>query len=72
MHSTESLVGPVDEWHESALPLGGQGCPEVTEFAVMEFAAALGKSTDAGSPLPVPRGRGALPAHGLLGPAGRG
>ena len=48
MHSTDSLVGPVDEWHESGLPLGGEGCPEVAEFAVMEFAAALGKSTDAG------------------------
>ena len=48
MHSSESLVGPVDEWHESGMPLGGEGCPEVAEFAMMEFAAALGKSTDAG------------------------
>jgi len=48
MHSGESLVGPVDEWHEQALPLGGEGCPEVAEFAVVEFAAALGKTTQAG------------------------
>ena len=48
MHSAESLVGPVDEWHESCLPLGGQGCPEVAEFAVMEFAAAMGRSTESG------------------------
>src|SRR3954447_25041501 len=48
MHSADSLVGPVEEWHEQALPLGGEGCPEVAEFAVMEFAAALGKSTPAG------------------------
>src|SRR6188472_4590469 len=48
MHSSESLVGPVDEWHESALPLGGQGCPEVAEFAIVEFAAALGRSTESG------------------------
>jgi len=48
MHSGESLVGPVDEWHEHALPLGGEGCPEVAEFAVVEFAAALGKTTQAG------------------------
>src|SRR3954454_9948171 len=48
MHSGESLVGPVESWHEHALPLGGEGCPEVAEFAVMEFAAALGKSTPAG------------------------
>ena len=36
------------EWHESALPLGGEGCPEVAEFAVVEFAAALGRSTESG------------------------
>ena len=48
MHSGDSLVGPLDEWHESCLPLGGQGCPEVAEFAVVEFAAAMGRSTDSG------------------------
>ena len=48
MHSAESLVGPVDGWHESCLPLGGQGCPEVAEFAVVEFAAAMGRSTESG------------------------
>ena len=48
MHSGDSLVGPVDEWHESGLPLGGEGCPEVAEFAVMEFAAAMGRSTESG------------------------
>ncbi len=48
MHSMDSLVGPVDEWHEKALPLGGEGCPEIAEFAVTEFAAALGRSTESG------------------------
>jgi hypothetical protein len=48
MHSMESVVGRVDEWHESLLPLGGHGCPEVAEFAVTEFAAALGRSTESG------------------------
>ena len=48
MHSTDTLVGPVDDWHETGFPMGGEGCPEVAEFAVVEFAAALGKSTDAG------------------------
>ena len=48
MHSGDSVVGPSDEWHEQALPLGGEGCPEVAEFAVVEWAAALGKSTEAG------------------------
>jgi hypothetical protein len=48
MHSEDSLVGPADGWHESAMPLGGEGCPEVAEFAITEFAAALGRSTEWG------------------------
>ena len=48
MHSDDSLVGPADGWHEACLPLGGEGCPEVAEFAVVEFAAALGRSTESG------------------------
>ena len=48
MHTEDSLVGPSDSWHESCLPLGGEGCPEVAEFAVDEYATALNKSTDAG------------------------
>jgi hypothetical protein len=48
MHSADSLVGPIATWQESALPLGGQGCPEIAEFAVFEFAAAIGRSTDSG------------------------
>ena len=48
MHSGDSLVGPLDEWHESGMPMGGEGCPEVAEFAVIEFAAALGRSTESG------------------------
>ena len=48
MHSTAVLVGPVDDWHEKALPVGGEGCPEVAEFAVAEWAAAMGISPEAG------------------------
>src|SRR5689334_3442290 len=48
MHSEASLVGPADGWHEAALPLGGEGCPEVAEFAVTEFAAAMNRSTEWG------------------------
>ena len=48
MHSTAFLVGPVDEWHERSLPIGGEGCPEVAEFAITEWAAAMGMSPDAG------------------------
>lgn len=36
MHSAASLVGPADSWHEAA------------EFAVVELAAALGRSTESG------------------------
>lgn len=48
IHSADTLVGPVSGWCEQALPLGGEGAPEVAEFAVVEFAAALGMSTQAG------------------------
>ena len=48
MHSGDSVVGPAEAWHESCLPLGGEGCPEVAEFAVTEFAAALGRTTESG------------------------
>lgn len=33
---------------EQAVPLAGEGTPEVAEFAIIEFAAALGMSTDSG------------------------
>src|SRR4051812_18354212 len=49
MHSTASLVGPVDGWHEAGMPLGGEGGPGGAEFAVTEFASAvLGRSTESG------------------------
>ena len=41
MHTGDSLVGPLESWHERALPLGGEGCPEVAEYAVVEYAAAM-------------------------------
>jgi len=31
MHTEDSLVGPVESWHESCLPLGGAGCPGVAD-----------------------------------------
>ena len=48
MHTEDSLVGPVETWHESCLPLGGTGCPGIAEFAVTEFAAALGTTPESG------------------------
>jgi hypothetical protein len=48
MHSVDSLVGPTETWQEQTLPLGGEGCPQVAEFAVIELAAALGRSTESG------------------------
>lgn len=47
-HSEESVVGPVETWEQGFLPLAGEGTPEVAEFSIAEFAAVLGKSTDAG------------------------
>lgn len=48
IHSSDTIVGPADGWHEQELPLGGEGAPVVAEFAVTELAAALGMSTRAG------------------------
>ena len=72
MHSGDSLVGPLDEWHEPALPLGGEGCPEVAEFAVIEFAAALGRSTESGRRYLSQAVEGFYRLSRLLGPAGGG
>ena len=47
-HSTESVVGPFETWEQAFLPLAGEGTPEVAEFSIAEFAAVLGRSTDAG------------------------
>ena len=49
MTSTPDLARP-GSWHEppSACRWAARGCPGVAEFAVHEFAAALGKSPEAG------------------------
>jgi hypothetical protein len=47
-HSVDAVVGPVATWEEGFLPLAGEGTPEVAEFSIAEFAAVLGRSTDAG------------------------
>lgn len=47
-HSVESVVGPVESWEQGFLPLAGEGTLEVAEFSIAEFAAVLGRSTDAG------------------------
>jgi hypothetical protein len=46
-HSEDSLVPAFDQW-EHALPLAGEGTPEVAEFCIAEFAAVLGRSTESG------------------------
>jgi len=50
MHSTDSLddAATLVPGAEDALPIAGEGAPLVAEFSVLEFAAALGLSTDAG------------------------
>lgn len=47
-HSTQSVAGPAETWQQGFLPLAGKGTPEVAEFSIAEFAAAIGKGTDAG------------------------
>jgi len=41
----------VATWRDTPVPLAGEGAPQVSEFAVIEFAAAIGMSTDAGKRL---------------------
>ncbi len=41
-------VGQAATWGDTPVPLAGPGAPLVSEFAVVELAAALGLSTDAG------------------------
>jgi hypothetical protein len=50
MHSTDSLDDAATLVHsaEDALTIAGPGAPLVAEFSALEFAAALGLSTDAG------------------------
>src|SRR3954463_15384601 len=38
----------VEHGHDTGIPIAGQGAPLVSEFAVAEFASALGLSTAAG------------------------
>ncbi|WP_244932024.1 HNH endonuclease signature motif containing protein [Nocardioides sp. W7] len=51
MHSTESLHEAAAIWvpgQDEEMAIAGPGAPLVAEFSVLEFAAALGLSTDAG------------------------
>lgn len=50
-HSTDTLAPALADWEEKALPLAGEGTPEVAEFCVAELAAALGMTTHAGRAL---------------------
>ena len=49
----------------------GEGCPEVAEFAVVEFAAAMGRSTESGRRYLSHAVEGCYRLPRLLGP-GRG
>ncbi|GAB2870293.1 HNH endonuclease signature motif containing protein [Nocardioides pacificus] len=51
MHSVDSLTDAAlahDGYGDRGLPIAGEGAPLVAEFAVTEFALAVGLSTDAG------------------------
>ena len=49
----EPVAGDEASWfvHGEFLPIAGEGAPRVAEFAVAEFAAAVGLTTDAGKVL---------------------
>ena len=81
MHSTDSIDEADDRRAGTAtpgIPVAGEGAPLVAEFAVTEFAAAIGLSTDAGkrvrragprAPPPAPAG---VAPRGARGSAARG
>ena len=52
MHSTDSIddAATIAEgrYGDTGMPVAGEGAPLVAEFAITEFAAAIGLSTDAG------------------------
>ncbi|GAB2872122.1 HNH endonuclease [Nocardioides pacificus] len=52
MHSVDSLTDAAlahDGYGDRGLPIAGEGAPLVAEFAITEFALAVGMSTDAGN-----------------------
>ncbi|GAB2884646.1 HNH endonuclease [Nocardioides pacificus] len=52
MHSVDSLADAAlvhDGYGDRGLPIAGEGAPLVAEFAITEFALAVGMSTDAGN-----------------------
>ncbi len=51
MHSTDSIDDAAtiaDRYGDTGMPVAGEGAPLVAEFAITEFAAAIGVSTDTG------------------------
>ncbi len=51
MHSEDSIEDAAtisDRYGDTGMPVAGEGAPLVAEFAITEFAAAIGVSTDAG------------------------
>jgi hypothetical protein len=50
-HAADSLAPALADWDEKALPLAGEGTPEVAEFCIAEFAAGLDMTTHAGRAL---------------------
>ncbi|GGO84463.1 hypothetical protein GCM10011584_02060 [Nocardioides phosphati] len=50
-HAADSVAPALGDWDEKALPLAGEGTPEVAEFCIAEFAAVLGMTTHAGRAL---------------------
>ena len=50
-HTADTLAPARADWDEKAMPLAGEGTPEVAEFCIAEFAAVLGLTTHAGRAL---------------------
>src|SRR3954466_12102099 len=60
LHDASTVL--VERGQDTGIPIAGDGAPLVSEFAVAEFAAALGLSSGAGR---TPLGHALEPAHRL-------
>ena len=76
MHSVDSIEDAAticeDRYGDTGMPVAGEGAPLVAEFAITEFAAAIGVSTDAGKPVRRPRPGAVPPAPAGLAAGGEG
>ncbi|MFL6022248.1 MAG: hypothetical protein ACJ72O_02825, partial [Marmoricola sp.] len=48
LHEVDGGADNAATWGNSPVPLAGEGAPQIAEFSIPEFAAAVGMRTEAG------------------------